>query len=392
VTRRISLRMPARAHAANRTSRAQRLVQAVGADPAFVEAVLGDLAEEYALRVACDGYVVALWWYVREAFRSTPHLIASWFSYARRYQRSRFLACMAGVALTSLVVLIAVFTRNGSPWSLTTGATDVVVINNELPVRLPVRVLDAKGHVLNSAGVRYRWVSGAPVSLSTAGEVTCREAGDSYIHVSFEALSRDLQLRCRPIHDLWLGWDEFVAGDSAHTLSLLAVDPDGRSVNLIAGSIAVRDSDIATLDGMQLRPKSPGVTVITAVAGDHLVRDRIRVLQPVNTLTALRQGQAFVISSLRLDSGDTRKWRISPGFYSISLRPDRTNAAGNVRDPHAVLALATSNSNCVALVSDMEQRDLCVALQDASVIVYAPRGEGRAGSYRGRLFVRLVPD
>jgi hypothetical protein len=163
-------------------------------------------------------------------------------------------------------------------------------------------------------------------------------------------------------------------------------------VNLIAGSIAVRDSDIATLDGMQLRPKSPGVTVITAVAGDHLVRDRIRVLQPVNTLTALRQGQAFVISSLRLDSGDTRKWRISPGFYSISLRPDRTNAAGNVRDPHAVLALATSNSNCVALVSDMEQRYLCVALQDASVIVYAPRGEGRAGSYRGRLFVRLVPD
>jgi hypothetical protein len=339
--------------------------------------------------------VVALWWYVREAFRSTPHLIASWFRYARRYQRSRFVACMAGVALTSLVGLIALLTRNGPPASLAAGTADVVIINNELPVHLPVKVLDAAGHVLKSAGVRYRWVSGVPVSLSTTGEVTCREEGDAYIHVSLGALVRNVLLRCRPIQDFWLATgNELVAGDSAVPLSFSAFGPDGRPVDLVAGTVTVRDSNIASLDDMWLRPKMPGTTVLTMVAGDRSRRIQIRVLTPTHNPSALGAYDAFVIPSLRLAGGETRRWSVAEGLYTISLRQDTTGILADGKHPNgekrAMLVLATSNANCA--IAGPGQRYLCVALKDAEVIVYAPRGVRQAGSYTGRLFVRRMPN
>ena len=61
---------------------AERLLQAIGADPVFAEVVLGDLAEEFALRAARDGVVAARWWYTCEALRSAPHLIRSWLRHA----------------------------------------------------------------------------------------------------------------------------------------------------------------------------------------------------------------------------------------------------------------------------------------------------------------------
>lgn len=388
MTRHISLRMSARARAASRKPRAQRFLQAIGADPAFVESVLGDLAEEYALTVACDGYVVAVWWYVREVLRSAPHLIASWFRYARQHERARFIACMSGLAVTSLVLLIALLMRDGPPASLAAGTADVVVINNELPVHLPVEVRDANGHMLNSSGVRYRWMSGAPVSLSAAGEVTCRESGDAYVHVSLGALSRNVLLRCRPIRDLRLATgSELIAGDSAVPLSFSAFGPDDRRVELVAGSVTVRDSDIASLDDMWLRPKLPGRTVLTVVAGDHSLRVPIRVLARAPNPGALGPYDAFVVPALRLAAGETRRWSIAPGLYAIALRPDTSAViAGAGHTQRATLVLATSNANCI--VTGAGQRYLCAALKDAEVIVYGPRGTASGGPFTGRLFVR----
>ena len=56
----------------------ERLLVSFGADPVYRDALLGDLTEEFAIRVEEQGAGVARRWYVREAIRSVPHLLWSW--------------------------------------------------------------------------------------------------------------------------------------------------------------------------------------------------------------------------------------------------------------------------------------------------------------------------
>ena len=61
----------------------ERLLAGLGAKPDFRNAVLGDLAEEFASRVEADGIESATRWYRREAVRAVPHLLRSWLRGAR---------------------------------------------------------------------------------------------------------------------------------------------------------------------------------------------------------------------------------------------------------------------------------------------------------------------
>lgn len=63
---------------------AERALEALGADPDFCEAVIGDLAEEFAIRAAWDGPVVARRWYFRESLRVAPHLLRNWWGCLQR--------------------------------------------------------------------------------------------------------------------------------------------------------------------------------------------------------------------------------------------------------------------------------------------------------------------
>lgn len=56
----------------------ERLLMSLGAEPRYREAVLGDLAEEFTIRVEEQGVGVARRWYRREALRTAPHLLANW--------------------------------------------------------------------------------------------------------------------------------------------------------------------------------------------------------------------------------------------------------------------------------------------------------------------------
>ena len=77
------------------------------------------------------------------------------------------------------ILLSALAACKGPPARLVAGIGDTVVVNNLRPVRVPMRVLDAAGHVLPDTGVRYLWTSGVPVSVSRRGVVTCTQAGDA---------------------------------------------------------------------------------------------------------------------------------------------------------------------------------------------------------------------
>jgi len=81
---------------------AERLLESLGAAPDFRDAILGDLAEEFALRAAHDGNGAARHWYYREAIRATPHLLWN----GARSLRGRDVRHLAGVVLTSYVLLL----------------------------------------------------------------------------------------------------------------------------------------------------------------------------------------------------------------------------------------------------------------------------------------------
>jgi hypothetical protein len=79
--------------------RAERFLEALGASPEFGDAVIGDLAEEYALREAWDGPRDARRWYHRECWRVAPYLMRDWW----RNLRGRDVRSMArALALASI--------------------------------------------------------------------------------------------------------------------------------------------------------------------------------------------------------------------------------------------------------------------------------------------------
>jgi hypothetical protein len=80
---------------------AELLLESLGADRALSDAVLGDMAEEFAQRVAYDGPHAARRWYWRESLSTMPHLLRAW----RRDVGARGVAHLAGVIVTSYVLM-----------------------------------------------------------------------------------------------------------------------------------------------------------------------------------------------------------------------------------------------------------------------------------------------
>lgn len=387
VPRRVSRRESPSQAATYSQSIVERLLHAIGADPRFIDAVFGDLAEEFALRATWDGTASARWWYGCEVVRSAPHLLRSWIRYAIRYERTRLTAVLGGLALTSLVILIALLTRNGPPTLISAGTADVVIVNNEKTVQLPVQVFDAAGHLLKSNGVRFKRIAGAPIPISASGRVTCKERGDADVRVSLGLLSRDIVLRCRPIRQLLGGFGfEFVAGDLPTKLRISALGPDGMPVELIALSAQVQDSDVASLDGPALQPKAPGRTEISFWAGDQWMSGDITVRKRGSNPGALRVGEGFA-SVVKLRGGDVRRWSV-PYLrrYDVSITPMTTeqDKLGG-QDRRSELTVAFTNANCAT--PGPGQRYMCVSLHNSEVLVRAPRGAPRTEEFVGHLIV-----
>ena len=71
---------------------AERLLLGFLTDPALGEAILGDLTEEWRMRITRDGRVAADLWYWAQAIRTMPHLLRDWCVNATRRDVGRRLA------------------------------------------------------------------------------------------------------------------------------------------------------------------------------------------------------------------------------------------------------------------------------------------------------------
>lgn len=267
----------------------------------------------------------------------------------------------------------------GPPARLVAGVADTVVVNNQRPVQLPIRVLDAAGHVLPDTGVRYLWTSGVPVSVSDNGVATCTQPGDATVRASLGRLSTHLLLRCRPVREVrTLLMMNLVVGDSPQDLPFEAVGVDGRPVRLLTGRVTVLDSTIATVEDLRIRGRAPGSTSLDIRIGDRLGHASVHVYERVSTPERIRPGQHVAVP-VRLAGGEMRRWRIAaaPELYFLAMLPDR--------DEQQMPGLAIIGANCDPWLDAHSY--FCLARQDAWVYVYNPQQADSARELSGTLAV-----
>ena len=83
--------------------RAERLLEALGPASEFRDGVIGDLAEEFAIRCRWDGEATARRWYYRECVRVAPYLLRDWWRELRRPDVTH----LAAVLVTSSAVTLS---------------------------------------------------------------------------------------------------------------------------------------------------------------------------------------------------------------------------------------------------------------------------------------------
>ncbi len=373
-SRRLDRRSPRRV-----LSAAERLWIALGAHPDFVESVFGDLTEEFASRASDSGRMVARVWYVREAMRSVPHLLWSGMRYGTRQQRLRIASLFAGVTTLAALTMMAIALRNGPPARLVAGNANAVVVNNQRPMQLPLRVLDAAGRSLDSSRVVYKWLSGATASVSENGVVTCSERGDAMVRASLKGLTTNVRVHCRPVRGVRAPWMlELVVGDAPADIPFEAVDMDGERETMLTGRLSVSDSSVATLTDQRLVARRGGSTSLKILIGDKREDMSVHVFAPARSPERMTSGQHLAIP-VRLASGETRRWQIAPAheLYYIAIRPDRDGGT----PPHLAIIGAQCSRGPDA------HSFFCVAVNNTSVVVYNSARTDDAQVQSGRLLV-----
>jgi hypothetical protein len=277
------------------------------------------------------------------------------------------------------VLFLTLAACKGPPARLVAGRGDTVVVNNRGPVRLPIRVLDAAARPLQSNGVRYQWLAGTLISVSTNGVVNCTEPGDATVRASLGSLVTHLIVLCRPVREVrTIRMMNLVVGEPAQEFPFEAIDAAGRPVTLLMGQVTVSDSMIATVEGVRIRARAQGSTDLTMRVGDQLGFASVHVYEPVRTLEGIRRGQHVAIP-VRLSTGEMRRWRIpaSPENYFLAILP--------ADDAHPAPGLAIVGANCVKWLAPHSY--FCLAQRDASVTVYHPQQVDASKTLTGTLVV-----
>ena len=360
-------------HAAEDLSVMERLLRTVGVEPALVDCVFGDLAEERAERSARHGRILAGLWCVEQVIRSTPHLLVSAFRYGGPAARVRLCAALGFVVVAFAAVGAAIALREGPPVRIVAAlanAEDGIVVNNVNAVQLPLHVLDKRGRRLKSPPMHFELASGAPISVSPTGEIRCGVAGDAIVHATSGAAAADMKVLCRPVMDIReSSWIDLVAGDPPRELPFYAVGLNGEPVNQLRGAIQVEDSSIATYNGSMIRPRAVGRTIVMIKVGDRAMPMRVIVHQPVQSFESLRPNQLDVARPVRLAIGDTVHWALPAGAFWLKYIPKRAAETPPTIALEGNVACSTGDGVRTYRMPAEEYGKYCFVRSGASVLV-----------------------
>jgi len=280
--------------------------------------------------------------------------------------------------LAWVVLLFALAGCKGPPARLVAGIADTVVVNNVVPVQMPMHVFDAAGRVLPEAGVRFQWTSGAPIPVSDRGVVRCTQAGDATLRASLGPLVTQVVVRCRPVRGVLGGGAlNLVVGDSSPALSFAPIDAAGRPVTLFTVQVAY-DTTVVSVERWRVHGRGPGRTFVSISVGDSSTFWFVQVYERAQSLEGMRPGQRLAVP-VRLAGGEMHSVQLppSPPTYFVAMLPDR--------DTLRVPRLAIERANC--LRSHFPDGYACYALPGASVIAYHPKQDHPKEAWSGSIAV-----
>ncbi|HYW32672.1 MAG TPA: hypothetical protein VE869_14330 [Gemmatimonas sp.] len=351
-----------------------RLLESLGADPALVESVLGDLAEEHVARSARDGARAARVWYLLEALRSAPHLAVS--GVRRSSIRTRALAVAATSAATvAAIALFALDMRVPPPARLVVdiGTAGGVVVNNTRPVKLPLRVVDAAGRELAGDSVRYRFASAAPLVLSRRGVITCTHRKDATVVASLGVLTTRFLVHCRPVRAIRATiWNDFIVGTPPRELPVDFIGLDGRSERLLSARVAVDDSSVAVMDGLRIRPLAAGRAHVNVRVGNQSTSAAIRVFAEVPSFEGVHAGRRLVAVPLRLIPGGVKRFALPTGSLSLVFLGQAE--VGQSDTPLAPSMSVDGPIMCLPALAPRVYRSSCLARAPGATLTIAHPG------------------
>jgi hypothetical protein len=301
-------------------------------------------------------------------------------------------------SVTGAIALLSVLACGVSPEAgrvvrLSATGSDTIIVNSRRPAPLPIRALDAAGHVV-AAPIRYEWTDGDSLPVDALGRVTCTRPGDLGVRAAFESLTIRVIVRCRPVEYVrFPGPIQFILGDTEmerpRVFPVSAFGANGRPVAILAGSVDVLDTSVAMLHGLRLYPVSRGITIADASFGDRSASIGIHIYQRVDTLAALdtllrvdRKQRLFAVP-LRLESGEFTRQRLPPGGWMLTMLPEEN------KDPNPI-RLRVEGAACEANIFNTPRRFVCSAGPSASVIIYRPFRKSQTSVERGYLLVRWL--
>jgi hypothetical protein len=271
--------------------------------------------------------------------------------------------------------------ESAPPAHIVLGTSDTVVVNSRLAAQIPVRVVDAEGRELPTAGARFRWMAGDSLPISALGVVTCARRADATVRVSIEDVETTARLLCRPVASVRVaGPMQLIFGDSAQTMPIQALDADGRPVDLFSMRVKLTDTTVVAVHGLQVHPRRVKGTVAEVRIGEASGSFGIHVYERAATLAGIRADQFFVAVPLQLASGELRRWPLPKGQWMFTMMPYEDEASG--------LRLRIGGANCMP-ARLTPRRIVCETTGDASVIVYHPSIKA-APDLTGMLLVRRV--
>lgn len=279
------------------------------------------------------------------------------------------------------MLLLAVAACQGPPARLVAGFGDTVVMNSRKPLQLSRQVFDARGHALPDSGVHFEWTSGAPISVTGDGVVTCAHTtGDATVRASLGPVAKTILLRCRPV-DLVYGGGELhlVVPDSSSVLAWAPVDSAGRPVELYTMRIEY-DSTIVRLDGGRLRARASGQTSVDLYIGDGWAHWWVSVYEPASSVAGIQPGQGLAVP-VRLAGGEMQSLELppSPPTYYVTMLPDR----GSLRTPRLAMLGANCNGGRTMSLSHY----WCFAKPGAAAVAYHPKQEHPREEWSGTVAV-----
>lgn len=299
-------------------------------------------------------------------------------------------ATLKGLAFLLLASACHLPGVEGPPARLVAGTSDTLVVNHLRPVRIPVRVLDAAGHVLSDTGVRFQWTDGLEVPATAEGQVTCNRSGDATIRASLGLLSTSVLVRCRPVKVLGVeGPVNLVLGDSARDLPVVALGPDYSPVDLLRMRVIIDDISVAVMEGQRVRARAPGATFAEVRAGEKSGGVGIKVYQPVSALDGVSPERQHLAVRLTLSAGEQRRYRIPPGGYMLWMLPYEYEGRGlQVRVEGASCESSAQPRPVSGGLANPPRK--CHASSDAWVVVSHPSAESSAPAVDGTLLLRQL--